>query len=124
VILEDRDRLERRANHLLGHHETRYSGIERTVCFMWKLGHHSLWPPRSALSGGMLNRDERRRLRANPDKETTCAEENFLRTHGTADWIFSVAYDSRNGWKRACRAGCRDLLQHYGIVDLADEFRT
>ena len=91
---------------------------DRTVCFMWKVGFEK---PKMALSGQFhLTRSERETIGAAVEKETSCAEEVFLSKFGTSDWVFSLSYDSTNGFKRACRAGCSDLLFRLRITDLAD----
>ena len=116
-------RLEGRAKHLLGKRATRYSSLERTVCFMWRLGDaRRKWPVYAVSGGSPLSRSERESIKATPDKDTTCAEEVFLLEKGTRGWLFSVAYDERYGWKRACSKGCKTLLETHGIVDLVAAF--
>jgi hypothetical protein len=91
---------------------------EQTVCFMWKLdGSRS-----KAVSGGSFDVSGiRTACEVDKGKETVCAEEVFLTKFGSRGWVASASYDTRNGWKRACTKGCKGILRHLVIADLADD---
>ena len=115
-ILADGSLKEAAQNYL--RHHTSSPLPEQTVCFMWKIDGDLRKKP-----SGKISNEDRRSIGARLDKETFCAEEHLLAAHGASGWIFSLAYDAVNGWKRACQAGCAELLAKHGIEDLAAEYR-
>jgi hypothetical protein len=90
---------------------------EKTVCYMWRRAGRKV----HAISG-FLDRASRTAIGAAPDKVTNCAEEVLLASHPrTGDFVFSVAFDAKYGWKHAC-AACGALLRSKHIEDLASAF--
>ena len=116
-IVDNEDKLRQKAFRYLQSHPT--PAPEQTVCFMWKIDSEWNDPAKACTGGQPMSRGERMVLTPeNPDKATTCAEEIILCGRQPAGWEFSLAYDMSNGWKPACKKGCKALLRRLQIVDL------
>lgn len=94
---------------------------QQTVCLMWD----AKGELRKAATGGKKCDPTTLRKQCGVPtwKETVCAEEVFLTKFSKSTWIVSASYDCRNGWKGACKAGCRTILNRLKIIDVGYKLR-
>jgi hypothetical protein len=102
--------------------DKRYGSLETSCCFMfYPNGNDFDW--KVAISQG-LNKQERLDAGVRDlTKATCCAEEVIMareKAHKGRFW-FSLAYDMKYGWKRACNGCTENFLRIHRIIDLADD---